>query len=1375
MSWRIRIRTRLSALQLLLIPGLLASAGGIAGGAASAHEGHDDDSGRHAANERADVSLESVDGAWWRGSDFVIEGVGSASGYTLYVRRENERYSPRPLATIQPGGDGADTWLGYLCVTGDATTAIVNLAQRWTTNKPGLRDRGGLLYAVDIASGEVRALASGVAFKYHAVGCGAGDEVSYVSHLGVDQEQSLVLLGTKAGRFTEVAKVDGQLTAPVPSAGSVVALRGNGLVRLSHGRERVVARFDGEPYQVRPNVAGGVDLLVRTGTDVDVVRVKGSRTTTIATGPLHGTGLEMGNGGHTFAPGATLAGTPSAEGFTALPEAVGGTSGGELSVKGKVSLTPTAQLAPSSSNPADEPSADRSLAWAGTGATLLTAPAIDPAAEVFTTLAGGSRTSRSTGPRAELAAANTPACGVPRNNPARQAYSSTNVQSEWAVQMAVRNLLKGSFSRSADYLRSGLPAYSPSEDFPVPTLAGPGGVIPPAVMNGILAQESAYRHASRRTLPGNGGNPLISDFYGAEGTVDRIDYGLSDCGYGISQVTSGMRADETSISANGKAKIAIDYAENIQAGANILAKKWNQLYAAGIRFGNSDPKYVDNWYTALWAYNSGVQPTAAYGNTTGCTPSPSCTDSHGHWGLGWTNNPANPDYPPDRDVFLRSTYADAEHPSDWPYQERVLGFAETPIFNYEGEPAYMPGDNLITYPDRFAFCDPSNECDPTNEHPEDPSLNYCKRVDNHCWWHTSNSGVDCGQRDCSESGFRYSTTAAEPAGDNPWSPDCTSALGGAAIIVDELPDPNKNLFCPSRNWSNKGSFTYTVGTKPAPDGTPLPIGEIDFHQIAAGFGAHTWFAGNYSGTDIAHRVTGTWKPNLPTTAGPYVIKVHIPQRGASTGSAKYTITRADGTTTTKVINQHEHWDHWKSLGVYRLGPNAKVQLTNVTGEVAEQTATVAFDAMAFIPAPGTIKKATVESFAYFDENTNIDSDPFSRTVFAWSSLETRESVYDWARNLTGTVLSYPDCGAGSVPVQCIKPNTRAAFQRWSTQVSSAGSTNAVTKWLNFANAATYRPTTNKVKTAWRSNDASYKIRNKVVLSFVVKNGAIVKGTDDVELDDRTADTHLPPFIRDIMRAIQTDYGVTLPDLSYSKEDLNEYDHQVREADPIVDGVLPGQAEHQAATYGMLSNGCLGAVQVSGGTIGYRPMLATGYVDGAFEGWKNKVEEREGSWYPSDTLGQFAHDIYETFFDQGDPPMQATPSPFNGAPPIWQELNVAFCSNGTVKPAYGSQILRQSWMPNGYLYRNGSAITQSGTSRTSAAPLFTGNFQKFSTADEQGRDNPYEDCDSDTGRNGNPWGMDLFKAPLIPAFDTEDHPDEAHLCWDKDFVTSDDLP
>ena len=89
-------------------------------------------------------------------------------------------------------------------------------------------------------------------------------------------------------------------------------------------------------------------------------------------------------------------------------------------------------------------------------------------------------------------------------------------------------------------------------------------------MQAIMAQESNWSQASWHALPGIGGNPLIADYYGAAGTIDTIDYSQADCGYGIAQVTTGMRAGDPQYGANGQAKIAVDYAENIAAGLRIL-------------------------------------------------------------------------------------------------------------------------------------------------------------------------------------------------------------------------------------------------------------------------------------------------------------------------------------------------------------------------------------------------------------------------------------------------------------------------------------------------------------------------------------------------------------------------------------------------------------------------------------------------------------------------------------------------------------------------------------------------------------------------------------------------------------------------------------
>jgi len=170
--------------------------------------------------------------------------------------------------------------------------------------------------------------------------------------------------------------------------------------------------------------------------------------------------------------------------------------------------------------------------------------------------------------------------------------------------------------------------------------------------------------------------------------------------------------------------IAVDYVANIAAGLNILIDKWNQLHdepaGATDTMNDDDPNWIENWFTALWAYNSGLH---AYADR-------NSPDSGGYYGLGRLSNPANPNYPANRDGFLRDSYADAATPSHWSYPERIMGWIETPQLKsapgYNGpayhEPAYgenspsaargslnlpLPVHNL---PSIWAFCDAASGC-----------------------------------------------------------------------------------------------------------------------------------------------------------------------------------------------------------------------------------------------------------------------------------------------------------------------------------------------------------------------------------------------------------------------------------------------------------------------------------------------------------------------------------------------------------------------------------------------------------------------------------------------------------------------------------------
>jgi MYXO-CTERM domain-containing protein len=111
-----------------------------------------------------------------------------------------------------------------------------------------------------------------------------------------------------------------------------------------------------------------------------------------------------------------------------------------------------------------------------------------------------------------------------------------------------------------------------------------------------------------------------------------------DCGYGVGQVTTGMHVGETP--AFDRAKVAGDALYNLATGTLILRDKW----AATKCVGDNDPDVVEDWYTAIWAYN----------------------------GLAYSNNPNNPNLTAGRGPY------DPTKGGSYTYQERVFGWMEHP-------------------------------------------------------------------------------------------------------------------------------------------------------------------------------------------------------------------------------------------------------------------------------------------------------------------------------------------------------------------------------------------------------------------------------------------------------------------------------------------------------------------------------------------------------------------------------------------------------------------------------------------------------------------------------------------------------------------------
>jgi hypothetical protein len=169
-------------------------------------------------------------------------------------------------------------------------------------------------------------------------------------------------------------------------------------------------------------------------------------------------------------------------------------------------------------------------------------------------------------------------------------------------------------------------------------------------------------------------------------------------------------------------------------------------------------------------------------------------------------------------------------------------------------------------------------------------------------------------------------------------------------------------------------------------------------------------------------------------------------------------------------------------------------------------------------------------------------------------------------------------------------------------------------------------------------------------------------------------------------------------------------------------------------------------------------------------WVQELQTATADGYVPKEVSDFAGDIYSMFF-RGQSLTDG--SLFNEAPPIWQNLAMKFCVGGTVQsiqavpdgddnPQYG--IVYQSYMPNLYLYLDGSMVNETGSATSS--PVQRGNFAEFSEIPdpEHDSDNAYGECDIGArGNGGNPWSIDI---PLIPGEGGENiRPDFVRFCDD----------
>lgn len=907
----------------------------------------------HAAVADPDGAL----GAGWRTSaDALVTGVGDTDGFHLYVARENQAFQWSTLATLHATSLDVGPWTGYTCVTGSGRYAVAVYAPAMASNKPALEEAGALAAVVDIDTGRSTVVASGVQLAYFNPACGPTDDVLLTRALG-DNEQQTDLLTVDAATAQVVAttRVDAQLTTPLATSGGDYGIAHGNLVRVgASGALTTLATPAGRPFALAASSGNAIDLVSVHGQQVIAERYAAGRMNRIGTaapdrlqlfGLRGGTDLLVGDTSNLHSanyPGLSV---------TAADQQVDGVSEqGHLLLRSATTKqadeTANGGLARADPKAAGTMSIVVQATYSGhQQAGTVTATK----APVLNSLVAGTGTALQRPMDPPPPIIDVPACAVPRNETDRQVPQPSPNQVEWAIDQAVHGDL--TVARPTDYLHTGEPGYTPDGMFGFPTDV----TVPAQVMLGIVAQETNMSQASWHAVPGDAGNPLVANYYGGgSADIDEINYRASDCGYGISQVTSGMQTeDTTTFTPAQQVAIATDYAANIAAGLHILVQKWRQLQSDNTYLNDDDPHYIENWYLAIWGYNSGV-----YAN------------NGGPYGVGWLNNPANPAYPAGRHRFLAKD-SDASHPSDWPYQERVMGWIEKP--QQKGDPAVAAystpnfgsaAGGQLSLPDHYLFCDGvANQCNPSN------TTNPCPNDDDTCWWHGTIGWLACTTQ-CATEKLNYGLGSGEPAVQRIYPTWCTPYHGPAGtVVVDDLDDSSINVEgCPAQ--PRGGKFSLRVGDWPG--SIASYYGQVDLHQLGAGYLGHIWFTHSYDGTGeydgngnhtcdplavtpaevCLHLVVGTWSPRLSST-GRYDVLVHLPDHGG-TATVNYIVfdNSADAGTddvhTCGITQDTNGRSEWIYLGNYPLGKAARVEMNNVeTG--ADGTPDVAYDAVAFVP------------------------------------------------------------------------------------------------------------------------------------------------------------------------------------------------------------------------------------------------------------------------------------------------------------------------------------------------------------------------------------------------------------------------------------------
>jgi lysophospholipase L1-like esterase len=980
---------------------------------------------------------------WQHSADEAVAMAGDSVGLHVLAATEASGYAWRTVATLGDPAVQTNLWIGQACVTASGAFAVVVYAPQQAANMAEAQGVLGRAAIVNLRTGAVKDLGGGFSIAYFDPGCGTGSQ-AVLTRGGWANDTSnaamattLVLADAAAGTVSATVKVPGQVTSAVPYGGQIAAADGRGLEQISlSGKTQLLAVAATVPFQLTPGADGSLGYQTVARKRVDLWHLAGGHSRQVASAAAGSVELRQ-IGGRVWLVGpqaSKVAGVPAQWDRVDAPVTAQMSSTGMMAVTSAEPVPPAKGrgLSPFAAEPVE---IHAQLLGGSRGSESFEVPATAPRAAgpgapaAATAKAAGIQATTTadvqtaSGAASDAVAAATPGspstpvsadrtCAIPIDDPSIQAYQPTFQQVEWAADQAVQGTLTG--TRLAGLYGSSLPSYTPQGLFPLPNggVLDGGGSLPAQVLLGVLTAESNLQQASQHVIQGQTSNPLTSfNWYGNWINGETTNTGLvnwsnSDCGYGIGQITTGMClaqgqngadqcANAQTMTSEEQLAVAVDYQANIAKAAQMLMNDWNMLWALNIKpngyssitlSGTSDPKYIDNWYMAAWAYNSGLEPgSPKYGNTTGCSPSSSCTDGAGNWGLGYADNPINPAYPPDRPVFpttsssptpTGTTYSptwDMSHPQYWPYQEKVLAWAfdSITLWDYsQGKDvqafAYAHGNTSA--PPIDLFCTTSaNHCDASGvDVTKATGPDACQLTGNykdHCWWHQTPADTwpiqvgTLAQPDAGTQVIIYGAGAAEPKPEPiaaQFTQTCASTLPSNAVIVGE--GGKSALGCPGQNWTSQGSFTWDF----AADANGNYSSKIPFDQIGAGFGGHFWFGYSQPSAQPAQNViTGTWSPPA-SVSGWTDIRVAIPSYGANAGGASYQVSPGGGASGKNVlINQGatSGSNTWVDLGTFNIGSGASVSLSNVTPNtitigVGVTGSDLAWSAAAFIPVSG---------------------------------------------------------------------------------------------------------------------------------------------------------------------------------------------------------------------------------------------------------------------------------------------------------------------------------------------------------------------------------------------------------------------------------------